>query len=257
MKEPIWLKLAMSKHPSRPTRAAARAAAPAFTPSRPRARHDGWTPERQARFIDTLAGSGCVAEACAAAGMSRAAAYALRTRVDAQGFRVAWDAALDLAIRRLSDECFSRALQGEAVPHFYQGEQVGEHRRYDNRLAMFLLRYRDPLRYAATLDQMVYSGHAETAALAFARARDRMAEEAHGVADTPAEAPLPPFATQPMHEASRQSCEVQQAMGNGAVGGSWMRQERVRTLRADLHAQETSATAAARRSSPAGGRAGG
>ena len=67
--------------------------------------------------------------------------------------------ALDLAIRRLADACLARAMHGEVIPHCYQGE----HRRYDNRLAMFLLPYRDPLRYAATLNQMLYSGPPEAA----------------------------------------------------------------------------------------------
>jgi hypothetical protein len=38
------------------------------------------------------------------------------------------------------------------VPHYYKGELVGEHRRYDERLTQFLLRYRDPLRYAKSLE---------------------------------------------------------------------------------------------------------
>jgi hypothetical protein len=40
-----------------------------------------------------------------------------------------------------------RALHGEVTPIFYKGEQVGERRRYDNRLAMFILRSRMPDRY--------------------------------------------------------------------------------------------------------------
>ena len=183
-----------------------------FTPVATRPRHDGWTPEKQSGFIDALTASGCVHEACAAVGMSRQSAYLLRTRPDAQGFRLAWDAALDVAIRRLSDECYSRALNGVPVPHFYKGEQVGEHRRYDNRLATFLLRYRDPLRYAATLDQMVYDGHPEAAALGLARARDRMMDEAYGVADAEPVAQLPPFAAEPVHDAlARQKGELRHA----------------------------------------------
>lgn len=37
-------------------------------------------------------------------------------------------------------------------PLFYKGEQVGEWREYDERLTMFLLRYRRPARYGAWLD---------------------------------------------------------------------------------------------------------
>lgn len=208
--------------------------APSFTPAEPRARHDGWTPAKQTGFVEALAESGCGAEACAAVGMSRHSAYRLRMRVDAQQFRLAWDAALDLAIRRLSDECYSRALSGEAIPHFYKGEQVGEHRRYDNRLAIFLLRYRDPLRYAATLDQMVYSGHTEQAALAFARARDRVADAAHGVADDAADAPASalPFNTVPVADELVRQREQALIESNAPIGGTHERRSRLRELRA-------------------------
>ena len=216
-------------------------ARPAFTPVATRARHDGWTPEKQVRFVEALAESGCVTEACGAVGMSKQSAYTLRMRTDAQGFRVAWDAALDLAIRRLSDECYSRALHGEVIPHFYQGAQIGEHRRYDNRLAMFLLRYRDPLRYAATLDQMVYAGHPETAAIAFARARERVRDEAHGL--DPADVSIatmaadgPPFATTPVFTEAVRQKEQAQVEGDGPVGGSHTRRNRILEKRRALHA---------------------
>ena len=39
---------------------------PQFTPAATRKRHAGWTAERQRRFIEHLALSGCVGEACAA-----------------------------------------------------------------------------------------------------------------------------------------------------------------------------------------------
>ena len=119
-----------------------------------RARHDGWTPEKQHDFIAALAESGCVAEACAAVRLSAKSAYRLRARPDASTFRQAWDVALDYAIRRLGDFALSRALHGVSRPVFYQGEQIGERRHYDERLTMFLLRYRDPVRYGAWNDAM-------------------------------------------------------------------------------------------------------
>lgn len=54
-----------------------------------RYRHDGWTPDRQLAFIETLSGCGCVDEAARGVGMSRNSAYALRRRPDAQAFRLA------------------------------------------------------------------------------------------------------------------------------------------------------------------------
>src|SRR4029453_1560965 len=71
-----------------------------FTPAHLRSRHDGWTPEKQTGFIEALAECGCVTEACERVGMSPRSAYALRARIDAQSFRIAWDTALDYAVRR-------------------------------------------------------------------------------------------------------------------------------------------------------------
>lgn len=118
-----------------------------------RFRHDGWTPERQERFIEALAATGCVEQAARAVGKSVSSAYALKTRAEAQPFRLAWEAALEVGIKRLSEAALSRAIHGTVQPVFYKGEQVGERRHYDERLTMFLLRYRDPARYGHWIDK--------------------------------------------------------------------------------------------------------
>ncbi len=157
----------MSKH--RHPRDESRSPIPAFDPVIVRSRHDGWTADTQLAFIQALAECGCVSEACARVGMSAASAYALRARLDAQSFRYAWDAALDHAVQRLSDAVFSRAIHGVSRPVFFQGEQIGERRHYDERLAMFLLRYRDPNRYGRWNDQAVVEpDHPDDAAMALA-----------------------------------------------------------------------------------------
>lgn len=135
-----------------------------------RARHDGWTPERQHDFIAALAECGSVTEACRAVGMTPHSAYRLRARPDASIFRQAWDVALDYAVRRLSDAAFDRAINGVPVPVFYKGEQVGEWRRFDERLTMFMLRYRDPTRYGAWLDAMEARRHPDGAGIVLAHA---------------------------------------------------------------------------------------
>ena len=127
-------------------------------PLRPRA--DGWTPERQIRFIDALAETACVADACKAVGLSERSAYALRARPDAASFRGAWEAAVDLGLRRLGDALLSRAINGVVTPIFYKGEQVGERRKYDDRLAMFLLQRRDPVFYGRWRDSCDWTGDA-------------------------------------------------------------------------------------------------
>lgn len=144
--------------------------APPFNPVKLRYRRDGWTPERQVAFIRALAECGVVIEACRRVGMSSESAYELARRPDAQSFRVAWDVAMDNAVRRIGDEAFSRCIHGISVPHFYKGELIGEHRRYDERLTMFILRYRDPLRYGKHLDRSEFTGHPEEKALGLADA---------------------------------------------------------------------------------------
>lgn len=125
-----------------------------FSPVPLRRRHDGWTPEKQAAFIEALAQCGCVDEAAERVGMHRSSAYELRDRPSSESFRAAWDAALTHAVPLLEDAAFARAVKGVTRPVFYKGEQVGEKTYYDERLTMFLLRYRKPERYGKWRDQM-------------------------------------------------------------------------------------------------------
>ena len=148
-----------------------------FRPVVVRERHDGWTGERQAAFLEALGACGCVVEACAAVGMSTAGAYRLKNRYDAVDFRLSWDAALDMAAGRVEDAVIGRAINGVAVPHYYQGEQIGEHRRYDERLALFILRYRMPLKYGRHLDRASVAGHPEEQAERFAVGLDMVRDD--------------------------------------------------------------------------------
>lgn len=122
---------------------------PEFAPvPRKRERHDGWTPERQRAFIETLADTGSVASACKAVNMSTVGAYYLRRQPGAESFRAAWDAALDLGVRQLEDVAMDRALNGVDVPVYSYGELVGVRKSYNDRLLMFMLRNRAPERFA-------------------------------------------------------------------------------------------------------------
>jgi hypothetical protein len=61
------------------------------SPNSPRKiRFDGWTAERQLRFLDALAGTRSVRNAAATAGMSRESAYRLRDRRDGALFGALW-----------------------------------------------------------------------------------------------------------------------------------------------------------------------
>ena len=70
----------------------------------------GWSAARQRLFIESLAETGSVHLSASAAGLSARSAYALRVRSSA--FAVAWDAAQQLAVGRLSALAFDRAIHG-------------------------------------------------------------------------------------------------------------------------------------------------
>jgi hypothetical protein len=57
-------------------------------------RRDGWTAERQLRFLDTLGRTRSVTTAARAAGMSRVSSYRLRARPAAALFALLWDRAM-------------------------------------------------------------------------------------------------------------------------------------------------------------------
>lgn len=122
---------------------------PAFAPvPRQYARHDGWTPQRQTAFIEALADTGSVEAACKAVNMSQSGAYHLRRQPGAEGFRDAWNAALDFGVLKIEDVAMERALNGVAEDVYWRGEAVGTRRRYNDRLLMFILRNRAPERFS-------------------------------------------------------------------------------------------------------------
>lgn len=111
-----------------------------FTPVPGRARHDGWTPDRQRRFIAALADTGTVTAAARTIGMSAKSAYRLLDRAGPEsGFARAWHAALDRGYHEALAVALRDALEGTRVPVFYGGRQVGEYRRHDTRLALAAL----------------------------------------------------------------------------------------------------------------------
>lgn len=167
-----------------------------FTPVPVRPRADGWTPERQVGFVEALAATGNVEAACRTVGLSTSAAYTLRARTDASAFREAWGIAVDYAVKRLADAALDRAINGEVTPIFFKGEQIGERRRYDNRLAMFILRLRDPEGFAAWREDGRPKAHPDVAAarlhVALGRVDEEARDQAAGLTPFPIE-PLPPI----------------------------------------------------------------
>jgi hypothetical protein len=112
-------------------------------------RCDGWTPERQALFLETLAHSGQVSEACRAVGMSPTSAYLLRRRADGVAFALGWKAAVLLARHRLEDMLLEGAIAGlETVTSKEDG--VTRRRAVNSSLSMAVLNRLD--RHAAMHD---------------------------------------------------------------------------------------------------------
>lgn len=112
-----------------------------FEPVPRRYRHDGWTPDRQKQFIRWLAVTGCVERAARMVNIAQPNCYALRMAPGAEGFRRAWDSALDFAVPKLKDVAFQRAIEGELVPVFSGGKLMGFRRKYNDKLLMFCLRH--------------------------------------------------------------------------------------------------------------------
>jgi hypothetical protein len=73
----------------------------------PHVRHDGWTAERRQSFPQCLAAGGTVRLACARVGLTRQAAYKLRSREPV--FALAWDQAL-LDARRAAEAAILAAI---------------------------------------------------------------------------------------------------------------------------------------------------
>lgn len=97
-------------------------------------RHDGWTPERRARFLDCLAGKGNVQLACRAVGLSPEAAYRLKRREPL--FARAWAAALVLARAATEQVIADRAIDGIEENVWHRGELLETRRKYDTRLLL-------------------------------------------------------------------------------------------------------------------------
>lgn len=112
-----------------------------------RKRLAGWSAERQRLFLTTLAETGSVHLAAAAARLSARSAYRLRARSPA--FAAGWDTADQLAVGRLSAIAFDRAIHGRTEQVWQEGNLVAEKRVPSDKLLMWLLARLDPRRFAA------------------------------------------------------------------------------------------------------------
>lgn len=119
-----------------------------WVPVRRKPRLDGFTEEKQRRFIEVLADTGLVNVAARAVGMSRESAYQLRRSAHGAAFARAWDAAREHAGGLIEDIAFERAIEGtehEVVDS--HGDVVSTRLVHDNRLLQYLLSHLKPERY--------------------------------------------------------------------------------------------------------------
>ena len=132
-----------------------------WVPVRRKPRFDGWTEEKQRRFIETLADTGLVGAAAKAVGMSRESAYQLRRAGHGAAFARAWDTARIHAAGLIEDIAFERAIQGvEHEVYNGEGEVVGARLVHDNRLLKYLLSHLKPERYGAARGRDAHPGGA-------------------------------------------------------------------------------------------------
>jgi hypothetical protein len=122
---------------------------PEFDTAPTRKRHAGWTADRQRRFIEHLALTGNVGEACAVVGVASSSAYRLRNKAGAESFARAWDAALRLCATRLASIMLDRAVNGRVERHYRNGELVMERRIPSDYLLTWLLSRLDPLTFGS------------------------------------------------------------------------------------------------------------
>lgn len=102
-------------------------------------RHNEWTRQKMVQFLRELAACQSVAQAAGAVGMSRQSAYRLRNRLQGTPFSLGWEVALEMGYHQLAHAVMDRALNGVEEQRWYHGALVGTVRKFDNRLAQWVL----------------------------------------------------------------------------------------------------------------------
>ena len=124
---------------------------PRTSPGSGRYRQGSTTVTEKARstFLATLMEGWSPTRAAHEAGHPRSTFYNLRENND--GFRLAWDAALEAGSDRLEDAAKTRSIEGWEEPVFYQGKACGTVRKFSDTLLMFQLNGRRPEKYRQNL----------------------------------------------------------------------------------------------------------
>ena len=110
-----------------------------YTPVRLAERRNGWTADRQRKFLCALAETGSVSIACTAAGITARSAYRLRADPRGAAFAAAWHRALYIATNAMVAMAFERATKGSYREYWKNGELVAEVRQPSDTMLKFLL----------------------------------------------------------------------------------------------------------------------
>jgi hypothetical protein len=125
-----------------------------FSPVPVQPRQDGWTPDRQWKFVEALARTASVTQAARAVRMSPRSAQRLRQHPLARDFRAAWDAALGQAWGQLEQVALDRAINGEKETIEREGFLAVERRRpCSDKLLIHLLNLRERALVAARAER--------------------------------------------------------------------------------------------------------
>ncbi len=117
---------------------------PAFTPWRAkREQSAGWSPLTQRAFIHELTRIGNVGAAARAVGRTSRSAYQLREKAGAESFAAAWEAAKLAGRDNAAQVAIERALHGEMVPTFRNGQFTGYKVIHNDRMLMAAIRAED------------------------------------------------------------------------------------------------------------------
>lgn len=150
-----------------------------FDPVPRRNRIDGCSPERQRTLVSAYAECGCIIEACERVGISRSAYYALTRHPQSADFRRAVRLARRHSVQRLIEQTHSRGIHGVTIPHYYKGELVGTHQRFNDRLAMFLLQRYAPEEFGTPEERSKAIDETEVRALELEKETRKVEKHAH------------------------------------------------------------------------------
>ena len=113
-----------------------------------RARHDGFTPARQKKFFKALKKTGCIADACRAAGISRNTVRRHRGKWPAFDAKV--EAALAIASVELDTIAWQRATEGAEEKVYRDGRLVMTRVKPSDGILRLLMQGANPKKYGRT-----------------------------------------------------------------------------------------------------------